>query len=165
MGMFDGIASPSSGNASPAAGFDLALGGSLTRKLVVYGEVFAFDNVAIMHAHYAATGLGPGLAVWLPHDAYISASVTRLWMSQSKWIPNSTGSSDRDWDAFGKGYGASFAIGKEWGTKREDVTAGLALQGFVGRLRCASGCSDPDEMRPSAWSTRGAMLAVSATFN
>ena len=87
-------------------------------------------------------------------------------MSQSNWIPNSSGSSERDWDAFGKGYGASAVIGKEWRSKfSAKLTCGLGLHGFVGRLRCASGCTDPDDMRSSSWTTRGAMLAASITFN
>lgn len=165
-GLFDGVGSSSSDGVHGAAGFDLALGASLGRSLVVYGEVFAFDNIGFMQAHYAATGVGPGIAVWLPHQAFIGVSAMRLWMSESNWIPNSSGSSKREWDAIGKGFGASAVIGREWRTRRSaNLTSGLALHGFIGRLRCASGCTELDDMRPSAWTTRGAMLAASFTFN
>jgi hypothetical protein len=155
------------GRVEAGAAVDVALGGSISRFLVLYGEVLAIDTIGLMQAHYGAAGIGPGVAVWLPHGTYVSASAMKIWMSESRWIPNHTGSSEREWVAIGTGYGSSFAIGKDLGSTRwsNDVRKSVALHGFIGRLSCTSACVESGDMKPTPWTTRGAMLSASITFH
>jgi hypothetical protein len=164
--MFEGVGSSSGERLRGGIGIDVALGASLTKSLVLYGEMFAVDEIAIMSSHHGAVALGPGIAIWLPYGTYVSASAMRIWVSESEWIPNRMGSSAREWVANGKGFGSSFAVGKDVKPARwNSARMGFALHGLLGRMSCARECSDPVEPRPSKWTTRGGMLSMSITFN
>lgn len=162
--VFAGV--PTNSHTQAGAGFDLAVGGALNQRIVLYGEVFAYDQFALMSAHYGATGIGPGASVWLSHGIYVSASALWLRLAKSEWIPNDRGDSDREWVVLGRGLGASASIGKDWRSpKHPSLDVGLAVHAFAGRLRCTSACMNESDMPASAWTAKGGLVALALSFN
>jgi len=144
------------------AGFSLAVGWAVTPQLVIYGEVF--DDVAVgptlkMNDMDVGTsggdvsagvvGIGPGVAYYFPSNLYVSATLaaSRLTVQQGGMDVAHTDT----------GFGVSAMVGKEWWVTQK-WGVGVGGQLYVGSI--------PDSTQGSpSWTTAGAMLAFSATYN
>jgi hypothetical protein len=139
--------------------FGVAVGGSVTPNLVVYGEFFgtSVSDPTVEEGGSSATasgltatmaGIGPGVAYYLDGNMYVSGTLllTKLSFSDS----NSTDQlASTDW-----GFGAGLTFGKEWWVSRD---WGL---GVSGQFQAAS-------MKDNGvdWTTISASVLCSATFN
>jgi hypothetical protein len=146
-------------------GFGLAVGYAVTRSLIVYGEVF--DDVAVgptvkmndttistMGQDYSAgvVGFGPGVAYYFPSNFFVGGTlaVSRLTVQQN----------NQEVAHSGNGFGVSGMVGREWWVS-ENWGLGLAAQLYVGSIPDNGGSSGSS----TTWTTAGAMLGFSATYN
>jgi hypothetical protein len=141
----------------------MALGGSITPHLVLYGEFVA--SVAMepsqkVNGHsqtlsgYDVTlfGIGPGVAYYfLPGNLYLSGSLLFSQLSESD-NGSSNNSSNNSIDLTNMGIGASFMVGKEWW-----VSTDWGL-GVAGMLHLAS-------MKMKDWDARATAEAISILFS
>lgn len=141
-------------------GFSLAVGGAVSESFIVYGEVF--DDVALsptvtvngqqMQAandvNAGVVGFGPGFAYYLPSNVYIGATFAAAKISVQQ---NGTEIAHSD-----TGFGVSAHIGKEWWVS-DNWGCGIAGQVFAGSI--------PDNSANTNWTTVGATVAFSATYN
>jgi hypothetical protein len=143
------------------AAFGVAVGGSVSQNLIVYGELVT--NVAVgptvevngMSAgsnddvSAGAVGVGVGLAYYvMPANVYVSGTVS---MSQI--------SIQEDGDEIGEtdfGPGVSLMVGKEWWVS-PTWGLGVAAQLFAGQM--------DDQDNGPTWTTTGFAVAFSATYD
>ena len=144
-------------------GFGLAIGGAISRSLVIYGEVF--DDVAVgpsitengqnlgtagSNTSAGVIGFGPGLAYFFPSDLYLSATFAASQISIEQ--------NNQQIGKSGTGFGISAMIGKQWWVS-DGWGLGIAAQFFGGSI------PDSSSSNSSTWATGGAMLAFSATYH
>ena len=145
--------------------FGLAVGGSVTENLVLFGELF--DDVVFnptveyagveadtMDTSVGVFGFGAGLAYYfMPSNLYLSLTLAAA-MLQADVDGEKVAETDL-------GFGANFLIGKEWWVS-DQWGLGLAGQFFLGKMK-DSGEDAAGEV-PS-WTTVAFGVVFSATFN
>jgi len=145
-----------------AFGLDFALGGAVTPNLVIFGE-FAFlsvDSPTVTYggasgdangASFDHIGFGPGIAYYIePANVYLSGALIFGKLQTHESGSNTvTGQTDM-------GLGANLMVGKEWWVSPQ-WGLGAALQLML--------ASNKDGADNTTYSTVGAALAFSATFN
>jgi len=141
--------------------FGVAVGGAITRNLILYFE--GFDDVAVSPTVSDATmtseatdsssgvyGFGPGVAYYfMPINLYVSGTVA---LSHIIVTRNGDEVARSDW-----GLGLSLMVGKEWWVT-DNWGLGVALQLYGGRI--ADGAANAD-----SWSAGSLGLLFSATYN
>jgi hypothetical protein len=151
------------------ASFGIAIGYALTRNVILYGEVF--DNISIgptiesgtrevetdTDTAFGVIGIGPGIAIYLPHNFYISSTLafSRLVIDPDTDVDDDEGATD-------VGLGLTAAVGKEWWVS-SNWGLGLALQLYGGGMR--DGDAETEDGEDVVWGAGGLMLAFSATLN
>jgi opacity protein-like surface antigen len=146
----------------------IAIGYAIAPNVILYGEIF--DNVAISptiendametelsdDTAFGLVGIGPGIAVYLPHNFYLSSTLAfaRLVVDPNTEEDDDEGTSDL-------GVALTAAVGKEWWVSK-NWGLGLALQLYGGAMK--DGAED-DDGEDVTWSAGGALLAFSATLN
>lgn len=141
--------------------FGVAIGGSVSKNLIVYGELFddiavgptvevnGVSNDASDDVSAGAIGVGVGLAYYImPANMYVSGT---LAMSQI--------SIQEDGDEIGEtdfGPGVSLMIGREWWVS-PSWGLGVAAQLFAGQM-------DDKDGGPT-WTTTAFAIAFSATYD
>jgi len=140
-------------------GLSLALGGSVSPSLVVYGELFGDSaqnptftqngmSSSSTNASAGVAGIGPGIAYYFPSNFYIGGTLaaSRISVQQNN---QEVAHSDT-------GIGVSLHAGYEWWVS-DNWGLGIALQLYGGSI--------PDGQANTNWKTAGAALAFSATYN
>jgi hypothetical protein len=153
-------------------GFGLALGAAVTPSLIVYGEVF--DDVATgptvkMNDMTTSTagsdvsagvvGFGPGLAYYFPSNFFVGGTLafSQLTVQQRSGVTTqNVANSDT-------GFGVSAMVGKEWWVS-DSWGLGIVGQLYVGSIPDHVGNLNGGRTDIS-WTTAGAMLGFSATYN
>jgi hypothetical protein len=139
----------------------VALGGSVGRNLVIYGELLGTSvsdptleagSTSMTASGLTATmaGIGPGVAYYLDGNLYVSGTLLFTKLSFSDSNTNDQLAST-DW-----GVGAGLTFGKEWWVSRD---WGL---GVTGQIQAAS---MKDTGVDSRWTSIAAALLFSATCN
>jgi hypothetical protein len=147
----------------------IALGYSISPNVVLYGEVF--DNVALSptieqgatetetsdDTAFGLVGIGPGIAVYLPHNFYLSSTVAfaRLVVDPDTGEDDDEGRTDL-------GVAVTAAVGKEWWVS-SNWGLGVALQLYGGAMK--DGDAENEDGDDLTWAAGGALLAFSATLN
>jgi hypothetical protein len=151
--------------AGSGAAFNFAFGGAISNGLILYGEVFSSiasqptlsvggSDLGEADGDAAVTGLGAGLAYYLPSNTFFSGS---LVMQQLSLI-------DSNGDEAGEteyGPGVKIQVGHEWWVSH-DWAVGLAGQFLAGTM------DDQDEGfsgETLAWTASSFSLLFSATYN
>lgn len=150
-------------------GLGLAFGYAIAPNVILYGELF--DNVALSpkierdgmetdtdsDTAFGLVGIGPGIAVYLPHNFYLSSTLAfaRLVVDPDTDEEDDEGTSDF-------GVAITAAIGKEWWVS-SNWGLGLAFQIYGGAMN--DGDAQNEDGDDLTWTSGGAMLAFSATLN
>ncbi len=138
--------------------FSLAIGGALTRHLILYGEIYDFTvpeptlesgttKARGEGINLSGVGVGPGLAYYFDSNVYLSATLmgTRLVLDNG----SRTSSTDL-------GIGLALRAGKEWWVS-ENWGLGAAIELYF--------ASNKDKDIDITWTTTAIAAAFSATFN
>lgn len=143
-------------------GFNLALGGAVTRNVIIFGEYFmgvapepnvksAGVEVNTMNQSFSESGFGTGLAYYFDNNLYLSGALRFFHLAQA----------DNDYaeDINLTKWGAGFAIGlgKEWWAS-DDWGIGLGGTAFVGQAQ-------DSDVTSSNWKGVSFLFAFSATYN
>jgi hypothetical protein len=158
---------PSDGKMSGGGGgFAFALGGALTRNLILFGELvqsIALDpkvevgdmSATAEDASATLIGIGAGLAYYMDNNLYLSGTLAFSQISIQ----------DADNDEVGDtefGPGLSLVLGKEWWVS-DNWGLGLAAQLYAARMKDRQpafvGAETP------TWQALGLNLLFSASFN
>jgi hypothetical protein len=151
------------------AGFALAMGAAIAPNVIIYGEIF--DNISIGptvesgeleveksdDTAFGVVGIGPGIAVYLPHNIYLSST-----LAFSRLVVDPDTGADDDEATSDLGLGLTAAVGKEWWVS-SNWGLGAALQLYAGGMK--DGDAQTEEGDDVVWGAAGLMLAFSATLN
>lgn len=146
----------------------IALGYAIAPNVILYGEIF--DNIALSptienevmetelsdETAFGLVGIGPGIAVYLPHNFYLSSTV-----AFARLVIDPDTEEDDDEATSDLGVAVTAAVGKEWWVSK-NWGLGLALQLYGGAMKDGA---EEDEGEDVTWSAGGALLAFSATLN
>ncbi len=151
----------------PSGSFQIALGGNVSRNLIIYGEAFGDaiveptvefggDEMEADNVTASIGGIGVGLAYYLDSNVYFSGT---LAATQLRWSEDN-GDVEEDFDTE---VGPAFVgqIGKEWWVS-DNWGMGLA-----GQLLFSSNKDNDDAVGPEdvTWTTVGFSLLFSATYD
>ena len=149
----------------PGASFGIALGGAIAPNLIIYGTFF---GVSVTDPHFESdggspstlsgmtlslTGLGGGLAYYLPNNVYFAGTVATMQWSMNRSDDSYNSYYTRDDSKWG--VGVQGLVGKEWWVS-QDWGIGLA-----GEVMAASMKDDAD----MTWTGLAFSLLFSATYN
>lgn len=150
-------------------GLSFALGGTVARNLVLFGELVGStaiepelrsgDSVRRTPPDTTAGifGLGLGLGYYLPHNLYLTGT-----FALSRVEIDLAGDDQPERAARSRfGPGLSLVFGKEWWVSR-NWGLGVAAQLYLARMKDLQG--DAGTVAPT-WRARGVNLMFSATFN
>jgi hypothetical protein len=155
-----------------AVGFDLALGGSVTPNLVIFGALLAssisdptvtYNGVSSTATNYTASlsGIGAGAAYYLiPANVYFSGTLLATTLS---WRENSDdpGVDDTSYSTE-LGFGFEGLVGKEWWVS-DNWGLGAAAQLIVASMKDKSALDVGGPV--PRWNALAFSLLFSATFN
>ena len=151
--------------AGGGAAVNLAFGGAVSDRLIIYGEIFdstaskptltvAGTDIGEADGDASVVGVGAGVAYYLPSNTYFSGS---LLMQQLTLI-------DADGDQAGEtefGPGLKLQVGHEWWVSH-DWALGLAAQFLAGTMDDTDTDLNGDALK---WTATGFSLLFSATYN
>ena len=150
--------------------FHLAAGAALVPNLILYGEIYAntaigptiesgaFDVELDEDTAFSLVGIGPGIAIYLPGNFYLSST-----LAFSRLVMDPDTEEDDDERTSELGVSLTAAAGKEWWVGA-NVGLGIALQLYGGAMKDGDD-SENEEGEDLVWGAGGVLLAFSATIN
>jgi hypothetical protein len=139
-----------------------AAGYALTENIILFGELVSLDTNSStatirgiapnrFDGHLSLTGFGAGATYyWMPLNLYVSAALAAV----ATTTDGTLGSTDR-------GPALDLAFGKEWWVSNT-IGVGVSAQLLLARMSEKSTTVQGDK---PAWTSTGASLGLSATFN
>ena len=157
-------ASSSRGKLSGGSLFiDMALGGSVTPNLVVYGEIVGHSILSPTYEMNGVSttwdsttvdlyGLGPGVAYYfMPLNLYLAGALLMQWV-----VLGDSNNSDVSTRLTNLGVGFNLMVGKEWWVS-SDWGLGVAGAFLFGSAK--------DRYQDTRWNSSGFAVFLSATYN